>query len=41
MVDVDEEDLEVNGIVSYTVVRHRKKRRRTVLEGKSTTDCNA
>jgi hypothetical protein len=35
-----EEDLEVKEIRSYTVVRHRKKRRRTVLEGKSTMDCN-
>jgi len=34
-----EEGLEVNGIRSYTMVRHRKKRR-TVLEGKSTMDCN-
>jgi hypothetical protein len=41
MADGVEEDFEVNGIRSYTLVRHRKKRRRNVLEGKSTTDCNA
>ena len=38
MADGDEEDLDVNGIISYRVVRHRKKGRRTVLEGKSITD---
>jgi hypothetical protein len=35
-----EERLEVNVIRSYTMVRHRKKRRRTLLESKSTMDCN-
>jgi len=41
MTDGVEGDLEVKEIRSYTVFRHRKKRRRTVREGKSTTDCNA
>jgi hypothetical protein len=41
MTDEVEENLDVNGVRSCTVVKHRKKRRGTVLEGKSTTDCNA